>query len=154
MIQDSIERSVEIDASPEDVWSIITEAEYVAQWFGDKAEIDLRPGGAASFTWTEHDHTARARVEAVAPPNLFAFRWSNTGLPVADDVELDETNSTLVEFRLTPSGDGTTLQVTESGFAKLDQPEEVVSASVENHTDGWVVEIDKLVAFANQRAAV
>jgi uncharacterized protein YndB with AHSA1/START domain len=49
-----------------------------------------------------------------------------------------EDNSTLVEFTLTPDGDGTRLYLVESGFATLDLPEETrATASYESHSGGW-----------------
>jgi uncharacterized protein YndB with AHSA1/START domain len=44
MSADWIEREVLIEASRERVWAALTEAPLVAEWFGDSAEIDLRPG--------------------------------------------------------------------------------------------------------------
>ena len=44
---DRIERTVEIAHSPAKVWAALTTAEGLAGWFGDRAAIDLRPGGSA-----------------------------------------------------------------------------------------------------------
>ncbi len=44
-MDDRIEREIHLRAPVERVWQVITEPRYVAQWFGQKAEIDLRPGG-------------------------------------------------------------------------------------------------------------
>jgi uncharacterized protein YndB with AHSA1/START domain len=44
---DDIRREIVIDASIERVWEALTSAEQMSQWFGDSAEIDLRPGGRA-----------------------------------------------------------------------------------------------------------
>ena len=74
MLPDAITREVDIDAPPDVVWAIITEAQHLAGWFSDEAEIDLREGGAMLLTW--HGHGAyRARVETVEPPATFASRW-------------------------------------------------------------------------------
>src|ERR687889_119242 len=72
---DRIERDIVIAAPLERVWELITSAEHVGRWFGDAgAEIDLRPGGALSFSWRDHG-TVHGRVEAVEPPHRFAYRW-------------------------------------------------------------------------------
>src|SRR5580704_10548653 len=74
VLPDAIAREIDIDAPPDTVWAIVTEARHLAGWFSDEAEIDLRPGGAMLLTW--HGHGAyRASVETVEPPVTFAFRW-------------------------------------------------------------------------------
>ena len=59
--------------------------------------------------WKEHG-TAELHVVRSEPPHAFAYRW---------DANVKEAGDTLVEFTLTPEGDGTRLRVVESGFASL-----------------------------------
>src|SRR3954465_117007 len=44
---DRIERTIEIAHQPAAVWAALTTAEGLGAWFGNRATIDLRPGGAA-----------------------------------------------------------------------------------------------------------
>jgi uncharacterized protein YndB with AHSA1/START domain len=44
---DRIERTVDVAHPPEKVWAALTTAEGLSAWFGNEAEIDLRPGGSA-----------------------------------------------------------------------------------------------------------
>ena len=67
VLPDAVTREIDIDVTPEVVWSIVTEARHLAGWFSDEAEIDLRPGGAMLLTWHGHG-VYRARVETVEPP--------------------------------------------------------------------------------------
>jgi uncharacterized protein YndB with AHSA1/START domain len=46
-MQDSIERTTHIPVDIETVWEALTTAEGIRRWFGDEAEIDLRPGGGS-----------------------------------------------------------------------------------------------------------
>ena len=101
MVPDAIEREIVIDAPPSVVWSIVTEAQHLAGWFSDEAEIDLRPGGRMLLTWRGHG-TYEGRVETVDPPRLFAFRWQTR------EGEFSETNSTLVVMTLEAEEDGDT----------------------------------------------
>ena len=64
MVPERIEREIVIEAPIDVVWAVLTEPEHVAGWFSDLAEIDLRPGGEATFDWREHG-PARAWVERV-----------------------------------------------------------------------------------------
>ena len=72
---DEIRREIEVDAPIEEVWDALTRAERIAAWFGDVAEIDLRPGGLARFGWTEFDSVSEAIVETVDRPTRFSYRW-------------------------------------------------------------------------------
>lgn len=150
MVTDSIEREVTISAPVERVWTLLTEADHLGTWFGDSgATIDLRAGGAMSLSWAEHG-THRMRVVAVEPPRRFAYRWP---LDDAGDVELDDDNSTLVEFTLEPDGDGTRLRVVESGFARVDRPGELAARLREGNVEGWAIELGHLVEHASRVAA-
>jgi uncharacterized protein YndB with AHSA1/START domain len=142
---DRIEREVMIAAPVERVWELITTAEHLGRWFGDAgAEIDLRPGGPMSLHW--HDHgTVHGRVEAVAPPHRFSYRWLLAGDP---DAELTPANSTLTEFTLAADGDGTRVAVVESGFDTLDVEAAERAALLASHTTGWAAELDDLAAHA------
>ena len=142
---DSIEREVLIPAPVERVWELITRAEHLGRWLGDAgAEIDLRPGGAMSLRW--HDNaTVHGRVEAVAPPHRFVYRWVLTGDPAAEPTPA---NSTLTEFTLAADGDGTRVAVIESGFDALDVDAAERAALLASHTTGWAAELDDLAAHA------
>lgn len=132
MVPEQITHEVVIDAPIERVWAILTEAEHIRQWFAfDGATIDLRPGGALVMSWKEHG-TFLSYVERVEPPYRFSFRGSY--LP---DTEPDATNSTLVEFTLTPAGDGTLVRVVESGFRELDMPVAKQAEFAEGNVQGW-----------------
>jgi uncharacterized protein YndB with AHSA1/START domain len=149
MTIDRIEREIVIDAPRERVWAVLTEADHVAQWFGDSAEVDLRPGGRAVFTWTKHGGSHEARIERVEPPGFFSYRWAHQ----AGDAVADGT-STLVEFTLTPDGTaGTRLRVVETGFAALAGGDEERSTAVKENTEGWARELGELKDYAERAAA-
>jgi len=135
---DRIERTVQVAHPPAKVWAALTTAEGLGSWFGNKATIDLRPGGSASMTW-DHGLTAEMRVERVEEPTVFAFTWHIYGLPD------DDPRRTYVEFTLEAEGEGTRLTVVESGFAQL--PDDVYRKAYESNTDGWASELGELVDY-------
>jgi uncharacterized protein YndB with AHSA1/START domain len=142
-VEDSIVREIAVAAPVERVWDVLTRAEYVGRWFGaDTAEIDLRPGGSFVMKWAEHG-TGYARVERVEKPALFSFRWA-----VEPGVEPTPGEETLVEFTLTPEGEGTRLMVVESGFTKLDRPAEKQEWHRERNVDGWRQVLEAVAAGA------
>jgi uncharacterized protein YndB with AHSA1/START domain len=147
MPQDWIEREVLIEASLERVWAVLTDAQQVAGWFGDSAEIDLRPGGRAVFGWAQRG-VHHAVIQAVEPPSLFSYRWAR--IP---DAEPGEGNSTLIEFTLTEVFAGTLVRVVETGFASLHATEQEQDAAVQENTDRWIAELAALKDYAERPAA-
>jgi uncharacterized protein YndB with AHSA1/START domain len=142
---DRIERDVLIAAPLERVWELITSAEHVGRWFADAgAEIDLRPGGAMSFSWREHG-TVHGRVEAIDPPHRFAWRWLSKA---GSQAEPTPGNSTLTEFTLAAEGDATRVAVVETGFDALDAAPEERTAALASHTEGWAAELGELETYA------
>jgi uncharacterized protein YndB with AHSA1/START domain len=137
---DRIERTVHIAHQPSKVWAAITTAEGLGTWFGNDATIDLRPGGAATMSWTSGD-TADMRVERVEKPRVFGFTWHIYGLPD------DDARRTYVEFTLEPVDGGTRLTVIESGFAQL--PDDAHRAAFGGNVDGWGRELAELVAYVD-----
>jgi uncharacterized protein YndB with AHSA1/START domain len=135
---DRIERVVDIAHPPAKVWAALTTAEGLGSWFGDKASIDLRPGGAAQMTFGG-GHTADMRVERVEEPTVFGFTWHISGLPD------DDPRRTYVEFTLEPVGAGTRLTVIESGFAQL--PGDAYHKAYDGNTSGWASELGELVDY-------
>lgn len=134
---DRIERTVRIARERQAVWDALTTAEGLASWFGDRAEIDLRPGGSGRLMWTDDGLDAQLRVERVEPLRVFAFTWPMHGVPS------DDPRRSVVEFTLTADGDGTLLTVVETGFAQLDDAHH--GTAYDAHTGGWGRELGELV---------
>ncbi|WEO97112.1 SRPBCC domain-containing protein [Streptomyces sp. FXJ1.172] len=133
---DRIERTVEIAHPPAAVWAALTTAEGLSAWFGQQAEIDLRPGGSAWMKW-DGGHFADMRVERVEEPTVFGYTWRVPGLPE------DDPRRTYVEFTLEPVASGTRLTVVETGFAQL--PDETRRSEYDDHAEGWARELGELV---------
>lgn len=146
MLQDLIEREVLIEASRERVWAVLTDAEHVAGWFGDTAEIDPRPGGKAVFGWRDHG-THHAVVRRAERPSFLSYRWARDV-----DAEPAEGNSTLVEFSLTDVFAGTLLRVVETGFASLHASQAEQDKAVRDNTEGWQSELAELKEYAERPA--
>lgn len=145
--RDSIEREMVVPHHRDQVWHAITDAEALSAWFGDIAEVDLRPGGRARFGWTEYGRSFDAVVEVVEPPERFAFRWAT--LP---DQPVEGSPSTLVTFTLHEKGDGTLVRVVETGF--LDLPPDLIDRTIEENISGWKAEFADLRDHLSATAAV
>ena len=141
---DRIERTIELTHPPERVWAALTTAEGLAAWFGDRADIDLRPGGVGSLAWTAQGHRQDLRVERVEEPTAFGFTWRIDGLPD------DDPRRTYVEFTLVPIPTGTRLHLVETGFAQLG-PDEHRAQRGNSH--GWDHELGDLAAYLDAARA-
>ena len=148
MVQDRIEREVVVAASPERVWEIITQAKHVGTWFGDSAEIDLRPGGTIVLHWEKHG-TQYAIIEKIDEPRYFSYRWN----PGATGKNPSKDDSTLVEFTLTPHEGQTRVRVVESGFNCLSRNESERAEQFENNSDGWAIQLRDLREYVDGLAA-
>ncbi|HEY6785766.1 MAG TPA: SRPBCC domain-containing protein [Trebonia sp.] len=135
---DRIERSVELAHPPTKVWAALTTSEGLSAWFGDKATIDLRPGGAAEMTFGS-GLSVDMRVERVEEPTVFGFTWRLPDLPEEDP------RRTYVEFTLEAMGAGTRLRVVETGFAQL--PDDSRRTTYDSHAEGWASELGELAGY-------
>ncbi len=146
-----IEREISIAAPVERVWAVLTEPEHVGAWFGqgEPAPIDLRPGGTMHLDHGEYGQFPTTIVK-VDPPHYFSYRWASAH---PGEVAV-EGNSTLVEFTLTPEGDGTRLRVVETGFEEIAIPEErMPTAGYESHCAGWTGQAENIKQYAERLAA-
>ena len=133
---DTIEREIVIAAPVERVWEIVTEPEHMGRWFGDDGAE--RDGDTITVRWKEHG-TGELHVVRSEPPHAFAYRW---------DAEVKEAGTTLVEFTLTPDGDGTRLRVVESGFASLTTSDAERDRLRRGNEGGWEHELGDLERYA------
>ena len=119
-MQDSIEMSIDINAPVAKVWRAVTDHEQFGQWFQVRLDGPFVVGemSTGQVTYPGYEHLRWvARVDAMEEQRRFAFSWR----PFNDDEDIstDPEIVTQVEFILTPSGDGTHLVISESGFSKL-----------------------------------
>lgn len=133
----SIEREIHIEAPPEVVFEVITSPEHIKEWWETSAvAIDASPGGAGEVVWGDRSspdgHVATLTVVDAVPPRLFSFRW------VYDDGVVPEAgNSLLVTFEVTPSGAGSVLRISETGFRERGWETAVFEAHYADHVNGW-----------------
>jgi uncharacterized protein YndB with AHSA1/START domain len=140
-----VEREVYVAARPELVWNAVTQPEQFARWYAfGGAEIDLRPGGRMVMRWDEHGEY-RGFVEKVEPGRRFAYRYA-----VDAGVDPMPGNSNLVEFTLTPEGEGTRLTVVESGFERLELSEAARAEHARNAEQGWIGGLTELAELATK----
>lgn len=117
---DRIEKEILLAAPPSRVWRALTDAAEFGAWFRVALEGPFVVGrkNRGPLTYPGYEHVVmEVEVERMDAESHFAFRWH----PYAVDPTLDYSAeaTTLVEFRLEPSGAGTLLKLVESGFERI-----------------------------------
>ena len=148
-VQDAIERQLVIPAGRQRVWEAITRPEHVAKWFVDSTTLRLEEGAPFVLHWDGYGDR-RARVETIDPPNRFAYRWIPSD-ETDQSIPFDEVPSTLVEFSLEDTPDGTRVTVTESGFSHL--PSDIREQMVRGNTEGWIMKTTALLDYLVEEQA-
>jgi uncharacterized protein YndB with AHSA1/START domain len=141
----SIEREVFVEASPEIVFDVVSSPDQIKEWWPDDARYELTPGVAGEIAFG--DRGAGGKVVAftvvdVRPPRTFSFRWTQP----ADEVA-EQGNSLLVTFDLTPSGDGTLVKMTETGFREMGWEVAVLEQEYQDHVTGWNFYLPRLAPY-------
>lgn len=133
---DRIEKHIEIKAPAAKVWRALTDHREFGAWFRVKLAGPFVAGGTThgQITYPGYEHLQfAAEVKSIKPETYFAFTWH----PYAVDPNVDYSSEpqTLVEFRLTPTAEGTSLVVTESGFDKI--PAGRRAEAIRSNDGGW-----------------
>jgi len=132
---DRIDRQIDIDASAERVWSLITRPGWwinTGQINPDQ-EVDRQDGLDVVHHPDYGDF--RIRTVDVDPPRYVSFRW------LSDPTEENKEPSTLVEFWIDERPGGVTLRVSESGFSTLSPDRDKWLVRREENVEGWEKEL-------------
>lgn len=143
----TIEREVEINASPTTVFEVITSPEHLKEWWPDEAVVEPTAGARGELVFGDRSsgeaQIPKLTVVEAVPPRLFSFRWTHP-----EDEEAREGNSLLVTFELTTSDGGTLLRMTESGFREMGWEVAVLEQQYREHAQAWDFFLPRLVDYA------
>jgi uncharacterized protein YndB with AHSA1/START domain len=143
IMNDLIEKQIELKTPLSRVWHALTDHQEFGEWFRVKIDGPFVVGEVSRghITYPGYEHLKwEATVQKMEPEKLFAFTWH----PYAIDPTVDYTAepTTLVEFRLEPTADGTLLRVTESGFSKI--PESRRLEAFRMNSEGWSEQLENI----------
>lgn len=141
----SIEREMQIQASPEVVYQVISTPEHLREWWPDHADLEANPGAIGHITFGDvaspDAKVVPLTVVEAEPSRRFSFRWVEGE---ADPAGL------LVTFELTPSAGGTLLRFTETGFREKGWEAAVLEEYYRDHARGWDLFLPRLVGYADR----
>lgn len=132
-----------VNCTPERAFQLWVDPELLGQWFCPKEmpseiQIDARPGGVFRFVvhYKPDDFFAcTCHFRAVEPPRRLAFSWQ------WDESSFDPGVSE-VEILFDPVPGGTAITLTHTKMAS--------EVSVERHSEGWGLVLDRFEQRANE----
>jgi uncharacterized protein YndB with AHSA1/START domain len=117
---DRIEKRIVLRAPRSRVWRAIATAEEFGAWFGVRLEGAFAEGATirGRITAAGYEHlTMQVQVERIEPERYLSYRWHPYAIDPATDYSAEPT--TLVEFILDETDDGTVVTIVESGFDRI-----------------------------------
>jgi uncharacterized protein YndB with AHSA1/START domain len=143
---DRIEKRLVLRAPRSRVWRAIATAEEFGTWFRVNLEGDFAEGAAIQgrITHPGYEHvTMELLVQRIDPERYFAYRWHPYAVDPAADYSAEPT--TLVEFTLEETDEGTALTIVESGFDRI--PLARRSEAFRMNDRGWAGQIKNIAAY-------
>lgn len=128
--------SIDIAAPPETVFEYLTTDAGMTAWMGQWAELDPTPGG--TFAVDIAGYPVRGRYLRVDFPTRVVVSWGFAGS------ETLPAGASTVEFRLTPIGAGTRVDLTHFDLPDVD---------VRGHAHGWAHFLPRLALAGSGAAA-
>jgi uncharacterized protein YndB with AHSA1/START domain len=154
MVDDRIEKRIELRAPVSRVWRALTDYREFGEWFRVKLDGPFVPGqiSRGQMTYPGYEHVKwEAIVQKMEPERLFSFTWPHPKSFEKEDSPLDysEEPSTLVEFKLEKTANGTLLLLTESGFDKL--PTDRRLEAFRRNEGGWTEQMKNIESYVAQK---
>jgi uncharacterized protein YndB with AHSA1/START domain len=135
--------SLDLDASPDEVWRALTEAEELVRWFPTGARVAPGKGGTMLWSWG-YGEDWETRIDAWEPGRLLRLVQDDSrpfdaqGRPLPPGEV--EPARIAIEFALETHQGKTRLRLVHSGFG----PGAAWDAEVEGITEGWQAELRSL----------
>ena len=150
-----IEKQIELRAPISRVWRALTDHREFGEWFRVKLNGPFVPGQVSrgQITYPGYEHVKwEAVVQKMEPERLFSFTWPHAKSIDPGEYSSDYSNAptTLVEFRLEKTKNGTLLRITESGFDKL--PGDFRLEAFRRNEGGWTEQLKNIESYVAKAA--
>jgi uncharacterized protein YndB with AHSA1/START domain len=135
---DRIERSIDIDASAEKVWSLVQRP----GWWINEHDVDPDPEirREGEYDVVVHPKWGEFRLQTLErdEPRYISYHWVDNVAPEA---------GTTVEFWIEERSGGVTLRVVESGFSGLKKDRAAIDNQIRENTHGWEQQLEAARRF-------
>ena len=146
MTENEIRKIVEIDASPEVVFKVLTDPNELTNWFPDAAMLEPKVGGKFKFSFfkdsaracgkRDADSFNEGRILEFVPNKKLVYTWQWNDTP--------DFSETIVTWELEQIGKNKTrLQLTHSGFTG----KEPSNKGFQDHNEGWSIHLNLLSEY-------
>ena len=132
----SFTMSIDINATPDEIWQALTEARELMRWFPLQARVTPGKGGSVFWGWDEH-WAWESQIDAWEPAKRLKLVEHRPAFDVRGEPLPGPPQPLAMEFTLETQAGKTTLRIVHSGFgdgANWDDELESVSA-------GWQFEL-------------
>ena len=130
-MNETYETSIEIAASPEEVFEYFVRPELLVRWMGDFARLEASAGGV--FSVDINGVLIRGHYVRIERPRLIEIAWGEAGNAAMPP------GATRLVVTLAPHGAGTRLTLEHSGL---------LPSEAKKHTIGWPHFIERLATAA------
>lgn len=134
-----VELSIVIEASPETVFSILSDPTRFSGWLDGDAEFDPTPGSPFSIRFPQFSTVIEGELVELVQDEKIAFTW---GVSEGHQAAWLPPGSTRLDLALTPEGGGTRVTLTHSGLPTDEE--------IRQHAAGWRFHLSRLQLFANR----
>jgi uncharacterized protein YndB with AHSA1/START domain len=153
-MQQRIEKRIEIKAPVSRVWRALTDYRQFGEWFRVNLEGPFVVGQVSrgQMTYPGYEHIRwEAVVEKMEPERLFSFRWPHAESHDKEHYSPDYSGAptTLVEFRLEKTANGTLLTLTESGFENI--PASRREQAFRENDGGWTEQLKNIEKYVAEK---
>lgn len=135
----SIEREIQVNATPEVVYEVVSSPKHLREWWPDDADLEAKAGAAGTVSFGP-DKVVDLTVVEADPPRRFSFRWDY------EDEVPTESNSLLVTFDLIPKDGGTLLRFAETGWDEASRTDD----NYNDHVSGWNYFLPRLAPYVDR----
>ena len=142
---DRIEKRVDVSAPRSRVWRAISDAKEFGTWFRVKFDGGFAEGKTirGKITHAGNEHPIEMQIERIEPERYFSYRWHPYAIDQSADYSAEPT--TLVEFILDETKEGTTVTIVESGFDRIPLARRAEAFRMNN--GGWAAQIKNLAGY-------
>jgi uncharacterized protein YndB with AHSA1/START domain len=130
-----IEKEIVIEASPDDVWFALTDKESIKKYFfGTEAISDWKVGSSLIFQgeWEGQTYQDKGNILESEPGKMLKYNYWTAWSGLDDAPE----NYSIVSYSLSSSGNQTTLELKQEGFANQE--------AYDHGQGGWDAVLDNL----------
>jgi len=137
-----VTKTIHIEVGPQKVWEALTDREIIKKYFfGTEAISDWEVGSSLIFQgeWEGKTYQDKGNILAVEPGKLLQYNYWSGFSGLKDTLE----NYSLVTYRLEPDQNGTTVHLTQEGFA---------GDEAKAHAEGgWTMVLDNLKKLLEEK---